>query len=166
VKNLGDNYAPLIGDNYAPEKIRVIIPVGGKATRLLPLTAETSKACLRLLNRPLVEFSLLSLASQGIRFVNAHVTVAVCQPSRECLMTGRYPHRNGATGFYPVRPEVPTLMESLKAAGYQLGIMAKIPHLKPDDKFPWDYKYDAAELGQGRNPSLYRVLAPRGRADS
>jgi NDP-sugar pyrophosphorylase family protein len=64
---LSDNYAPLVGDNYSPEKIRVIIPVGGKATRLLPLTAETSKACLRFLNRPLVEFSLLSLASQGIR---------------------------------------------------------------------------------------------------
>ncbi len=64
---MGDTYAPLVGDSYAPEKIRVIIPVGGKATRLLPLTAETSKACLRLLNRPLVEFSLLSLASQGIR---------------------------------------------------------------------------------------------------
>jgi NDP-sugar pyrophosphorylase family protein len=54
-------------DNYAPERLRVIIPVGGKATRLLPLTAETSKACLRLLNRPLIEFSLLSLARQGIR---------------------------------------------------------------------------------------------------
>ncbi len=67
MKRLSDNYAPLVGDNYTPEKIRVIIPVGGKATRLLPLTAETSKACLRLLNRPLVEFSLLSLASQGIR---------------------------------------------------------------------------------------------------
>jgi NDP-sugar pyrophosphorylase family protein len=64
---LSDNYAPLLGDNYAPERLRVIIPVGGKATRLLPLTAETSKACLRLLNRPLVEFSLLSLARQGIR---------------------------------------------------------------------------------------------------
>jgi NDP-sugar pyrophosphorylase family protein len=64
---LSDNYAPLVGDNYSPEKIRVIIPVGGKATRLLPLTAETSKACLRLLNRPLVEFSLFSLASQGMR---------------------------------------------------------------------------------------------------
>ena len=61
------NYAPLVGDNYAPERMRVIIPVGGKATRLLPLTAETSKAALRLLNRPLVEFSLLSLARQGIR---------------------------------------------------------------------------------------------------
>jgi NDP-sugar pyrophosphorylase family protein len=67
VKILSDNYAPLLGDNYAPDRIRVIIPVGGKATRLLPLTAETSKACLRLLNRPLVEFSLLSLANQGIR---------------------------------------------------------------------------------------------------
>lgn len=62
-----NNYAPLIGDTYDPDKIRVIIPVGGKATRLLPLTAETSKACLRLLNRPLVEFTLLQLANQGIR---------------------------------------------------------------------------------------------------
>jgi NDP-sugar pyrophosphorylase family protein len=64
---LSNNYAPLLGDNYSPERIRVIIPVGGKATRLLPLTAETSKAALRLLNRPLVEFSLLSLARQGMR---------------------------------------------------------------------------------------------------
>jgi NDP-sugar pyrophosphorylase family protein len=54
-------------DNYAPEKLRVIIPVGGKAKRLLPLTAETSKACLRLLNRPLIEFSLFFLAQQGIK---------------------------------------------------------------------------------------------------
>ena len=64
---MSSNYAPLLGDNYRPERIRVIIPVGGKATRLLPLTAETSKAALRLLNRPLVEFSLISLANQGIR---------------------------------------------------------------------------------------------------
>ncbi len=54
-------------DDYAPERLRVIIPVGGKATRLLPLTAETSKACVHLLNRPMIEFSLLSLARQGIR---------------------------------------------------------------------------------------------------
>ncbi len=53
--------------NYEPERLMVVIPVGGKATRLLPLTAETSKACLRLLNRPMIEFSLLSLARQGIR---------------------------------------------------------------------------------------------------
>ena len=64
---LGSRYSPLVGDDYFPERLWTIIPVGGKATRLLPLTAETSKAALRLLNRPLVEFSLLSLARQGIR---------------------------------------------------------------------------------------------------
>jgi NDP-sugar pyrophosphorylase family protein len=54
-------------NSYALDRLRVIIPVGGKATRLLPLTAETSKACIRLLNRPLIDFSLLPLARQGIR---------------------------------------------------------------------------------------------------
>jgi NDP-sugar pyrophosphorylase family protein len=56
-----------LNDTYATERLRVIIPVGGKATRLLPLTAETSKACIRLLNRPLIDFSLLPLARQGIK---------------------------------------------------------------------------------------------------
>lgn len=54
-------------NDYSLDRLRVIIPVGGKATRLLPLTAETSKACIRLLNRPLIDFSLLPLARQGIR---------------------------------------------------------------------------------------------------
>jgi len=49
------------------EKLWVIIPVGGRATRLLPLTAESSKACLRLVNRPLIEIALLCLASQGVK---------------------------------------------------------------------------------------------------
>ena len=53
--------------SYTPDKLRVIIPVGGKAKRLLPLTAEISKACIRLLNRPLIEISLLCLARQGIK---------------------------------------------------------------------------------------------------
>ena len=95
------------------------------------------------------------LASQGMRFKQAHVTVAVCQPSRECLMTGRYPHRNGATGFYPVRADVPTLQEQLKAAGYHLGILGKVSHLRPAEKFPWDFQHDANELGQGRDPARY-----------
>jgi NDP-sugar pyrophosphorylase family protein len=56
-----------LSNNYSLDRLRVIIPVGGKATRLLPLTAETSKACLRLLNRPMIDFSLLPLARQGIK---------------------------------------------------------------------------------------------------
>jgi NDP-sugar pyrophosphorylase family protein len=45
----------------------VMIPVGGRAERLRPLTAESSKAVVRIFNRPLVEFAMVELARQGIR---------------------------------------------------------------------------------------------------
>jgi NDP-sugar pyrophosphorylase family protein len=50
-----------------PGKIRCFIPVGGQAKRLRPLTHDTSKPCVRLLNRPLIEFSLATLAKQGVK---------------------------------------------------------------------------------------------------
>ena len=58
------------------------------------------------------------LASQGLRFKHAHVTIAVCQPSRSVLMTGRYPHRNGAEGFEAIDRGVATLQEQLPEAVY------------------------------------------------
>jgi len=51
----------------ALNRMMVMIPVGGEATRLKPLTAESSKAVVRIFNRPLVEFALIELARQGIR---------------------------------------------------------------------------------------------------
>lgn len=95
------------------------------------------------------------LASQGIRFQRAHVTVSVCQPSRSALMTGRYPHRNGAEGFGPIREDVPTLQERLNAAGYLNGILAKTSHLAPRPRFCWDTYVTPEELGRGRSPELY-----------
>jgi NDP-sugar pyrophosphorylase family protein len=53
--------------DYKPEDLRVIIPVGGVAKRLMPLTATTSKACIRLVNMPLIEIAMLGLARQGVR---------------------------------------------------------------------------------------------------
>jgi NDP-sugar pyrophosphorylase family protein len=53
--------------DYDPGSLVTIIPIGGEAKRLLPLTAEVAKPCIRLLNRPIVEMSLLSLTSQGVR---------------------------------------------------------------------------------------------------
>jgi NDP-sugar pyrophosphorylase family protein len=49
-------------------ELRVIIPVGGEAKRLRPLTAESSKAVVRIFNRPLVEHAMAELASQGVRY--------------------------------------------------------------------------------------------------
>ncbi len=95
------------------------------------------------------------LATQGLKFGRAHVTVAVCQPSRSALMTGRYPHRNGAEGFNPIRPDVTTLQERLREAGYMNGIMAKVPHLAPIEKFCWDTVVKAEEVMNGRDPAGY-----------
>lgn len=95
------------------------------------------------------------LASQGVRFTHAHVTSAICQPSRSALMTGRFPHCSGALGFNPINTDVPTLQESLHAEGYINGIMAKNEHLAPREKFCWDVYITAGELGGGKDPSAY-----------
>ena len=50
-----------------PANLWVIIPVGGEAKRMKPLTAETSKAVLRILNRPLVEYAMAELGLQGVK---------------------------------------------------------------------------------------------------
>ena len=52
---------------YRVEDLVVIVPVGGLARRLMPLTAETSKACVRLVNMPIIEIAMLSLVRQGVR---------------------------------------------------------------------------------------------------
>jgi NDP-sugar pyrophosphorylase family protein len=49
------------------EKLRCFVPVGGQAKRLRPLTHDISKACVRFLNRPLIEFAMATLAEQGVR---------------------------------------------------------------------------------------------------
>lgn len=99
------------------------------------------------------------LAESGILFTNAFVNIAVCQPSRQSILTGRYPHNNGAPAFNPIDRDVVTLQEVLEKAGYLNGILGKEAHLKPTEKFPWDYYITegdlASGLGIGRDPELY-----------
>ena len=86
------------------------------------------------------------------RFVNNHLTAPICQPSREALMTGLVPHRNGGLGFNPIKPGTPTLVSLLKARGYFAGVIDKHPHMKPDAEFPWD----VALSQSGKSPPLFR----------
>jgi len=64
------------------------------------------------------------MAAEGMRFTDAHVTIAVCTPSRSVLLTGMYPHHNGAEGFQRIRPDVPTLPAVLGEAGFMQGMSA------------------------------------------
>lgn len=96
-----------------------------------------------------------ALAASGMRFEHAHVTIAICQPTRAVWMTGRYPHRSGALGFDPIHPHVPTLVEALKASGYFTGILGKTTHVVPTRAHAWDVSVRMEELGFGRDPSKY-----------
>ena len=94
-------------------------------------------------------------ASQGMRFENAHVTVAICQPSRGVLGTGRYGHNSGILGFMHTDRDIPTIMETLRNAGYLTGVLGKVNHSTPKTDYKWDFVHDRDELGSGRDPDLY-----------
>ncbi|WAH97333.1 sulfatase family protein [Arthrobacter sp. MMS18-M83] len=95
------------------------------------------------------------LAMEGMVFRRGHVPAAVCQPSRSALMTGLWPHRNGAEGFEPINDRIVVINDLLKQAGYRLGILGKVDHLQPVERFAWDTAVNMRELGLGRNPAAY-----------
>lgn len=94
-------------------------------------------------------------AAEGMAFHRAHVAAAVCQPSRSGIMTGRMPHRNGAEGFEPIHDGVPLLTDRLRPAGYRLGILGKVQHIQPVERFGWDLTRDIHDLGTGRDAARY-----------
>lgn len=82
------------------------------------------------------------LASEGMRFTDAHSSSAVCSPSRYSVMTGRYAWRsrlkNGVQcghGAPLIDSHQPTVASLLKEHGYSTGAFGKW-HLGFDYKLP------------------------------
>lgn len=72
------------------------------------------------------------LASQGMRFTDAHSPSSVCTPTRYALLTGRYPWRSrlpvGVLRGYSrtlIEENRPTVASLLKSQGYQTGVIGK-----------------------------------------
>lgn len=71
------------------------------------------------------------LASEGIRFTDAHAAGALSTPSRYGLITGRYffraPKSNGAWGYLQphIEPDRTTLADLLQATGYTTACIGK-----------------------------------------
>src|ERR1051325_5081226 len=87
------------------------------------------------------------------QFRNCHVSAPICQPSREAMMTGRVPHRNGGLGFNPIRLDVPTMTEVMSSNGFFTAAINKTVHMMPRSKFNWDLILD----GSGKNPKAMRA---------
>jgi arylsulfatase A-like enzyme len=66
------------------------------------------------------------IAAEGMRFDRCYVTNSICGPSRACILTGKYSHKNG---FYDNQSKFDgsqtTLPKLLKAAGYQTAVVGK-----------------------------------------
>ncbi|MEY3895791.1 MAG: hypothetical protein RLZZ214_1311 [Verrucomicrobiota bacterium] len=73
-------------------------------------------------------------ASEGMLFTAMRANCTVCSPSRAALLTGRYADRVGVPGVIRTspddswgyfKPDVPTLADELRTAGYQTAIIGK-----------------------------------------
>ncbi len=101
--------------------------------------------------------NLDKLAAEGMKFNNAHVTIAVCQPSRTVVQTGLYPHRSGARGFTHCRENVPTMIDLFHNAGYLTSAIGKIGHTigKKSNRKIMHKLVGFNQLNCGRDPELY-----------
>jgi arylsulfatase A-like enzyme len=80
-----------------------------------------------------------SLANNGIRFTDGHVSASVCSPSRAGLMTGRYQQRFGHEANSPPPTDgmdlkQVTMADRLQKLGYRTGLIGKW-HLGNQDEF-------------------------------
>ncbi|WP_027965593.1 sulfatase family protein [Halomonas halocynthiae] len=67
-----------------------------------------------------------SLAAEGVRFSNFHVTTPICQPNRACLMTGQQPSVNGVRqNGIPLDLDSVTFADVLRGAGYRTAYIGK-----------------------------------------
>ncbi len=72
------------------------------------------------------------LVEEGMNFTDAHSDTSVCTPTRYGLLTGRYSWRSGLKSgvtwaFFPslIEPEIVTVAEVLRDAGYDTGMVGK-----------------------------------------
>ena len=78
-------------------------------------------------------------AASAMRFQHAHVQVGNCFPSRNVLLSGRYPHNTGVEGFYQIKePQHPHMVDMLQQAGYFVAIRGKATHSTPFHPYHWD----------------------------
>ena len=77
--------------------------------------------------------NLMGLANQGTRFTNAYSASPLCQPARNCIITGRHAGDNGITGNQqpPISDDLraDTFMHKLREAGYCTALVGKHHYL-------------------------------------
>ncbi|WP_079730652.1 sulfatase family protein [Novosphingobium mathurense] len=98
--------------------------------------------------------NLDKLAARSHVFEQVRTVAPICMPSRQAIMSGKLPHRNGGNGFFPMFEGTPTLCSVLDAAQYYCAASHKIGHMQPASSFPWR---SSAE-GKDRHPLIHAAF--------
>jgi len=78
------------------------------------------------------------LASEGVVFESAFLSIAMCNPCRTELYTGLYPARNGSCWNHSAaRPGTRSIVHYLGDLGYRVGLAGK-KHVGPAKSFPFE----------------------------
>jgi len=82
------------------------------------------------------------LAREGVSFARAHCAATLCAPSRQALLTGRWPHANGVTRLTtPLPPDSVTLGTLFRSAGYDTAAIGKMHWNQSGEDAP-DFGFD------------------------
>ena len=78
------------------------------------------------------------LASEGLTFDRAYLSMAMCNPCRTELYTGLYPFRNGSSWNHSAaRAGTLSVVDHLGRLGYRVGLAGK-KHVLPDESFRFE----------------------------
>lgn len=115
----------------APQKLNVLF-----------IAVDDLRPELACYGHPLVKSpNIDKLAASGLRFERAYCQQAVCSPTRSSLLTGRRPDSTQVydlvTHFRTALPDVKTLPQAFREAGYHTEGMGKIYHGGYDDPPSW-----------------------------
>ena len=114
--------------------------------------------------------ALDTLAIQGMLATRLY-TASRCSPSRASIMTGCEPHKvdvglldddSGRPGYRGrLNPDIPTLPELLKKAGYRTYLSGKWHLGKVRGAYPWDRGFDRSRGLLGGAADYYRPMPDR-----
>jgi len=102
------------------------------------------------------------LAAEGIRFNKAFLTTSSCSPSRNSIITGRYPHNTGAAELHTSPPlDMQAFPKLLKEKGYY-NVLAGKSHMGEFAYREFDQVLDdGSKFGDGGEAQWVQVVEER-----